>query len=69
MSWIGLHKFADVIFGITPGCILESNGMHGIFQKKRAKKGQNIWKFGQKYTKLENILTFFIKRDCIQKKK
>ena len=29
--------------------------MCAIFQK-RAKKGQNIWKFGQKCTKFENIL-------------
>ena len=29
--------------------------MCAIFQKK-GKKGQNIWKFGQKYTKFENIL-------------
>ena len=39
--------------------ILESKGMHAIFQKK-GKKGEkifeNIWKFGQKYTKFENIL-------------
>ena len=48
------------------GPILESKGMHAIFQKKgkkrqkkmskKGKKGQNIWKFGQKYTKFENIL-------------
>ena len=40
------------------GPILESTGMVKIFQKKRKKgqknvnegqKGQNIWKFGQKY--------------------
>ena len=33
--------------------------MHVIFQKKRqinVKKGQNIWKFGQKFARLENIL-------------
>ena len=23
---------------------------------RKGKKGQNIWKFGQKYTKFENIL-------------
>ena len=39
----------------TSGPILESKGMHMIFQKKR-QKGQNIWKFRQKYTKFENIL-------------
>ena len=38
------------------GPILERRGMHAIFQKKRAKKGQIIWKFEQKWTKLENIL-------------
>ena len=37
------------------GPILESKGMRAIFQKK-GKKGQNIWKFGQKCTKFENIL-------------
>ena len=37
------------------GPILESKGMRAIFQKK-GKKGQEIWKFGQKCTKLENIL-------------
>ena len=43
--------------------ILESKGMHAIFQKNgksKARKGQkkrkNIWKFGQICTKLENIL-------------
>ena len=36
--------------------------MHAIFQKegkkclKRGKKEENNWKFGQKYTKFENIL-------------
>ena len=29
--------------------------MGAIFRKK-GKKGQHIWKFGQKYTKFENIL-------------
>ena len=37
------------------GPILESKGIRAIFQKKD-KKGQNIWKFGQKCTKFENIL-------------
>ena len=37
------------------GPILESKGMHVIFQKK-GKKGQNIWKFGQKCIKFDNIL-------------
>ena len=49
--------------------MLERKGMHGMrFSRKRAKKkrgkkylkrekkGQNIWKYGQKCTKLENIL-------------
>ena len=43
--------------------ILESKGMCAIFQKKgkkkakkKGKKVQNIWKFGQKCTKFENIL-------------
>ena len=30
-------------------------GMHAIFQKK-GEKGENIWKFGQKYTRIEHIL-------------
>ena len=41
------------------GPILETKGMLGIFQKKCKKngqKGQNIWKFVQKYTEFENIL-------------
>ena len=38
-----------------PGSILESKGMRAIIQKK-GKKGQNIWKFGQKCIKNENIL-------------
>ena len=36
---------------LYPGPILQSNGMDAIFQKKsqkNVKKGQNIWKFGQK---------------------
>ena len=39
----------------SPGPILESKGMCAIFQKK-GKKGQNIWTFGQKCKKTENIL-------------
>ena len=39
----------------TAGPILESKVMHAIFQKM-SKKGQNIWKFGEKSTKFENIL-------------
>ena len=47
------------------GHILESKGMLAIFQKKgknqtkkfkKGKKEQNIWKFGQKCTKFENML-------------
>ena len=43
------------------GLILESKGMRAIFQKKsknvkKGKKGQNIWKFGQKFGKFKNIL-------------
>ena len=36
------------------GPILERKGMYTIFQRK-GKKGQNIWKFGQKWTKFENF--------------
>ena len=47
-------------FASATGSILESKGMRAIFQKKGkkkiVKKGQNIWKFGQKCTKFENIL-------------
>ena len=35
--------------------ILESRGIRAIFQKK-GKKGQYIWKLGQKSTKFEKIL-------------
>ena len=44
------------------GPILESQGTREILKKKgkkmleKGKKGQNIWKFGQKCTKFENIL-------------
>ena len=41
------------------GPILESKGMHPIFQKK-GKKGQNIWNYGQKCIKFENILRNYI---------
>ena len=40
----------------------ESKGMHASFQKKdkkgqkNVKKGQNIWKFRQKWAKFENTL-------------
>ena len=37
------------------GPILESKGVRATFQEK-SKKGQNIWKFGQKYTKFVDIL-------------
>ena len=42
--------------------ILEGKGLRAILQingkkmLKKGKKGQNIWKFGQKCTKFENIL-------------
>ena len=42
--------------------ILEGKGLRAIFQIndkkmfKKGKKGQNIWKFGHKCTKFENIL-------------
>ena len=45
-----------------PESIPESKDMKAIFQKKgkkeekRTKKEQNILKFGQKYTKFENVL-------------
>ena len=32
---------------LYPGSILESKRMGGIFQKKRAKKAQNIWKIAK----------------------
>ena len=37
------------------GPILERKGMRAIFSEKGQKR-QNIWKFGQKCTKSENIL-------------
>ena len=40
---------------LLSGPTLESKSMCAIYQKK-GKKGQNIWKFGQKCTKFENIL-------------
>ena len=40
---------------VHPGPILESKGICAIFQKK-SKQGQNIWQFGQKCQKFENIL-------------
>ena len=45
------------------GPILESKGIRAIFQKKD-KKGQNIWKFGQKctkFTKMYKIWKYFEK--------
>ena len=44
------------------GPILEIESMRAIFQKKgkkmfkKDKKGQNIWKFAQKWTKFQNVL-------------
>ena len=43
------------MFTLKAGPILESKGMRAIFHEK-GKKGQNIWKFGQKCTRFENIL-------------
>ena len=54
---MGVLEFSEM----GAGSILESKGMHVIFQKKgkkgqkTVKNGQNIWKFGLKYTKFENI--------------
>ena len=42
------------LFSDIAGPILERTFVW--FYRKRAKKGQNIWKFGQKCTKFENIL-------------
>ena len=51
-------------FCIKSGLILETKGIHAIFQKKgqkmfkdkKDKEEENIKKFGQKCTKFENIL-------------
>ena len=48
-------KYKQVSKNLQPGPIIESKGIHEIFQKK-GKKGQNIWKFGQNCTKHENIM-------------
>ena len=54
------HKLQDYVYETGP--ILESKGMCAIFQKKgkkmlrKGKKGQNIQKFWQKFTKCENLL-------------
>ena len=59
-KYFHLHHFQTKLMNIS-GPILESKGMCAIFQKKgrknvkKDKKGQNIWKFGQKCTKFENI--------------
>ena len=50
-----LKKYCFGKMGHFAGLILQSKGMLAIFEKK-GKKGQNIWKFGQKCTKFENIL-------------
>ena len=47
--------FIELFKSDLPGPVLESKGMGAIFQKK-GKKGQNILKFWQKCTKLQNIL-------------
>ena len=50
MSWIGLHKFAGIIFGITqellyitPGCVHKYTAMtaHLIKKQKKKKKWEN----------------------------
>ena len=62
-DWNFMSNHSQEFFKICVlGPILESVGMHVIFQKKgkkilkRGKKGQYIWKFWQKFAKLENIL-------------
>ena len=47
----------------APGLILESKGMRAYFQKK-GKKGQNIWKFGQKCTKFEGFFEKGLPHAC-----
>ena len=46
-----------ILVPLSPGPILESKVVSAIFQKSKemSKKGQNIWTFGQKYMKFENI--------------
>lgn len=56
----GIYVFVHVIpfnnkMVVGVGPILESEAMGAISQKK-GKKGQNIWKFGQKCKKIENFL-------------
>ena len=46
-----LHSYHKIP-GTLPRPILESKGMHTIFRNTRAKKRQNIWKFGQKCVKI-----------------
>ena len=57
ISWMHLYQIGLSLNKefYNKGTILESKGMHAIFQKK-GKKGQNIWKFEQKGTEFENIL-------------
>ena len=49
-SRVAWHFSTMTTVPICTGPILESGGMRAIFQKKD-KKGQNIWKFGQKCTR------------------
>ena len=58
-----LYYFGDyfeiaLLFIYQAGPIHERKGMHVIFSEKgeKGKKGQNIGKFEQKFTRFENIL-------------
>ena len=68
---IPMLKFLEPTLDIqNKGPVLESRDMRMIFHRKdkkilkKGKNGQNVWKFGKKYTKFQNIL----KRagDCMQ---
>ena len=65
-------KFVEPTLDIqNTGLVLESRGMCAIFHRKdkknfkKGKNGQNVWKFGQKYTKFQNILKKGA-GDCVQ---
>ena len=51
--YIYIKKRVSQLFCVLYGA--KHKDMHAMFQTK-GKKGQNIWKFGQKCTKFENIL-------------
>ena len=54
----GLHKVNLDLKIIITGPIPQSKGMGAFFQKKGKEmllKGQNVWKFRQKWAKFENI--------------